>query len=173
MRARRTLEFLLILSAIAVMAVALAEAANAHLIRKPDHPRKSVLENRLVSQKENLAHARYVCAEGGGLHKRWACHAVGWLEGELAETRSALVPPRAWRETVEAWLPTFRCENGEYGWHANTGNGFYGGLQFDYGTWVAHGGQQFAPRADLAAPWQQALVASRLTYDGWPNCPNP
>ncbi len=58
-------------------------------------------------------------------------------------------------------------------WATNTGNGYYGGLQFDYGTWFAHGGGVFAARADLATPAQQALVASRLTYDGWPNCPNP
>lgn len=74
---------------------------------------------------------------------------------------------------VAAWTSTMLCEAGGHGWAANTGNGFYGGLQFVQSTWVAHGGLRFAPRADLATPYEQALVASRLTYDGWPNCPNP
>src|SRR5262249_23691163 len=37
-------------------------------------------------------------------------------------------------------------------WHINTGNGFYGGLQFDYTTWLAYGGGAYAPTADLATP---------------------
>ena len=75
---------------------------------------------------------------------------------------------------VAEWYPTLHCETGGTDdWHTNTGNGFYGGVQFEQGTWAAHGGLRFAPRADLATPAQQALVASRLTYDGWPNCPNP
>lgn len=94
---------------------------------------------------------------------------------ERAERRHvlALLHPIPWRETVAAWMPTYECEHGRGGWATNTGNGFYGGLQFDYGTWKANGGFQFAPRADLATPQEQVLVASRLTYDGWPHCPNP
>jgi LysM repeat protein len=37
-------------------------------------------------------------------------------------------------------------------WSINTGNGFYGGLQFTQSTWEASGGLKFAPRADLATP---------------------
>ncbi len=70
------------------------------------------------------------------------------------------------------WDRVARCESGGNR-KINTGNGYYGGLQFDYGTWLAHGGGAFAQTADLATPAQQALVASRLTYDGWPSCPNP
>jgi hypothetical protein len=88
-------------------------------------------------------------------------------------TPKPVVAAVSWRQSVEAWLPTYYCERGAAGWATNTGNGYYGGLQFDYGTWLAHGGGAFAPRADLASPAAQALVASRLTYDGWPNCPNP
>lgn len=58
-------------------------------------------------------------------------------------------------------------------WQANTGNGFYGGLQFLPSTWNAYGGQQYAPRADLATPQQQVAVAeSTLAGQGpgaWPN----
>jgi hypothetical protein len=68
------------------------------------------------------------------------------------------------------WYAVALCESGG-DWSINTGNGYYGGLQFDQGTWEAHGGLEFASRADLASPAEQIAVASRLTYDGWPNCP--
>jgi Transglycosylase-like domain/Phage-related minor tail protein/Peptidase_C39 like family len=57
-------------------------------------------------------------------------------------------------------------------WAANTGNGFQGGLQFTPGTWNSSGGQQYAPRADLATPDQQMTVAdTTLAQQGpgaWP-----
>jgi hypothetical protein len=60
------------------------------------------------------------------------------------------------------------------GWNANTGNGYYGGLQFDQGTWDRHRkGISNAPRADLASPEEQQAVADRtLQVQGpgaWPN----
>ena len=65
------------------------------------------------------------------------------------------------------WVRLAQCE-ATGNWHANTGNGFFGGVQFDYGTWLRHGGGQFAPRADLATPAQQVLIAERtLAAQGW------
>jgi len=71
------------------------------------------------------------------------------------------------------WDGVAACESGG-DWHINTGNGFYGGVQFDYGTWLSNGGGQFAPRADLATKQQQIIVATRL-YEArgsspWPVC---
>jgi hypothetical protein len=52
---------------------------------------------------------------------------------------------------------------GEAGaWNTNTGNGFFGGLQFTQSSWEAAGGLQFAPRADLATADQQKQVAEVL-----------
>lgn len=68
------------------------------------------------------------------------------------------------------WYAIYECENGGYGWAANTGNGYYGGLQFSQGTWDAAGGRQYAPRADLATPDQQISVASTLPLSHWPTC---
>ena len=59
------------------------------------------------------------------------------------------------------WDAVAACESGG-NWHINTGNGFYGGLQFDYGTWLSNGGGAYAPRADLATREQQIAVATRL-----------
>ncbi|MFD7100763.1 LysM peptidoglycan-binding domain-containing protein [Streptomyces xanthophaeus] len=59
-------------------------------------------------------------------------------------------------------------------WAVNTGNGFYGGLQFWQPTWEEHGGLGFAPRADLASREQQIRVAEEVLatqgWDAWPAC---
>ncbi|MBM9468659.1 ubiquitin-like domain-containing protein [Nakamurella leprariae] len=59
------------------------------------------------------------------------------------------------------WDGIARCESGN-NWSINTGNGYYGGLQFDQSTWNSAGGQQYASRADLATREQQIAVAERL-----------
>lgn len=58
------------------------------------------------------------------------------------------------------WDRIAQCESSG-NWSINTGNGYYGGLQFDYGSWLANGGADFAPRADLATREQQITVANR------------
>ncbi len=59
------------------------------------------------------------------------------------------------------WDSIASCESGG-NWSINTGNGYYGGLQFAASTWTANGGGAFAPRADLASRAQQITVANRL-----------
>lgn len=59
------------------------------------------------------------------------------------------------------WDRIAQCES-TGNWSINTGNGYYGGLQFDYGTWLSVGGDDFAPRADLASRAEQITVANRL-----------
>jgi uncharacterized protein YabE (DUF348 family) len=70
-----------------------------------------------------------------------------------------------------AWDRIAQCESGG-NWHINTGNGYYGGLQFSLSTWDAYGGQQFAARPDLASRDQQITVANRVKaaqggYGAW------
>jgi resuscitation-promoting factor RpfB len=57
------------------------------------------------------------------------------------------------------WDRIAACESGG-NWSINTGNGYYGGLQFDSGTWLANGGGKYAARADLATRLQQIAVAN-------------
>jgi uncharacterized protein YabE (DUF348 family) len=59
------------------------------------------------------------------------------------------------------WDKVAKCESGG-NWSINTGNGYYGGLQFKTSTWLGAGGGQFAPRADLASREQQITVANRI-----------
>jgi resuscitation-promoting factor RpfB len=71
------------------------------------------------------------------------------------------------------WDAVANCESGG-NWHINTGNGFYGGLQFDYSTWLSNGGGAYAQRADLASREQQIAIASKLYAargsSPWPVC---
>jgi uncharacterized protein YabE (DUF348 family) len=59
------------------------------------------------------------------------------------------------------WDAIANCESTN-NWSINTGNGYYGGLQFDIRTWLGAGGGQYAPRADLATREQQIAVAEVL-----------
>jgi resuscitation-promoting factor RpfA len=74
------------------------------------------------------------------------------------------------------WDQVARCESGG-NWGINTGNGFYGGVQFAAGTWASHGGGEYAPSAQLATKEQQIAVAERvLATQGrgaWPVCGGP
>ncbi|WP_324605852.1 transglycosylase family protein [Streptomyces sp. NRRL B-24484] len=71
------------------------------------------------------------------------------------------------------WDRVAACESGGR-WHANTGNGYYGGLQFDQRTWHANGGTAYAARPDLASREQQIAVAEHLAarrgLAPWPIC---
>ncbi|MFD9412457.1 transglycosylase family protein [Streptomyces sp. NPDC059989] len=71
------------------------------------------------------------------------------------------------------WDCVADCESGGR-WAVNTGNGFYGGLQFWQPTWEEHGGLAFALRADLASRVQQIRVAEevivRQGWEAWPVC---
>jgi len=59
------------------------------------------------------------------------------------------------------WDRIAACESGG-NWAINTGNGYYGGLQFDSQTWLGNGGGAFAPRADLASRTQQIAIANKV-----------
>jgi transglycosylase-like protein len=60
------------------------------------------------------------------------------------------------------------CESGGNPQVVDPSGTYWGKYQFDYGTWVAHGG---APGAYGNAPeWVQDEIASHVTYDAWPNC---
>ncbi|HDM2445064.1 TPA: DUF3235 domain-containing protein, partial [Staphylococcus aureus] len=56
----------------------------------------------------------------------------------------------------------------------NTGNGYYGGLQFSGQTWSAFGGGQYAPTANQATREQQIAIAEKVLasqgWGAWPAC---
>ncbi|WP_455351377.1 transglycosylase family protein [Streptomyces sp. SYSU K217416] len=63
--------------------------------------------------------------------------------------------------SVATWDKVAQCESGG-NWSINTGNGYYGGLQFSQSSWAAAGGTKYAPRADLASKSQQIATAEVL-----------
>ncbi|MFF2025683.1 transglycosylase family protein [Streptomyces sp. NPDC058171] len=71
------------------------------------------------------------------------------------------------------WDRIARCESGG-NWSINTGNGYYGGLQFAGSTWRAYGGTAYAPTADRATRAQQIAVATKVQrgqgWGAWPVC---
>ncbi|HEX7172825.1 MAG TPA: transglycosylase family protein [Candidatus Limnocylindria bacterium] len=71
------------------------------------------------------------------------------------------------------WDDLARCESGG-NWAINTGNGYYGGLQFSYDTWHGYGGGEFADYPHQANREEQIVVAERLRaergYAPWPAC---
>jgi hypothetical protein len=65
------------------------------------------------------------------------------------------------------WDRLAQCESAGQ-WHINTGNGYYGGVQFAQSTWEAMGGLKFAARADLATREQQITIAEKtLAVSSW------
>src|SRR3954469_630266 len=75
--------------------------------------------------------------------------------------------------TEDQWDRVANCESGG-NWHINTGNGYYGGLQFSSSTWRGYGGGNYASRADLASKDAQIAVANRVLaaqgWGAWPVC---
>ncbi|MBA0049714.1 LysM peptidoglycan-binding domain-containing protein [Streptomyces sp. AJS327] len=63
--------------------------------------------------------------------------------------------------SVETWEKVAQCES-TGNWSINTGNGYYGGLQFSSSSWAAAGGTQYAPNAHQATKAQQIATAERL-----------
>lgn len=74
---------------------------------------------------------------------------------------------------VGVWDSLAQCES-TGNWAINSGNGFYGGIQFDQNTWDRWGGQEFAPRPDLATREEQIAIATKTQsaqgWGAWPSC---
>ncbi len=97
---------------------------------------------------------------------------TGALTGVVMFTGLVLSgPAQAFDEAV--WDRVAMCE-ASGNWSINTGNGYYGGLQFSASTWRAFGGATYAPYAHQATKAQQIAIARRTLYTqgpgAWPVC---
>ena len=76
-------------------------------------------------------------------------------------------------KAASVWDRVAACESSG-NWSINSGNGFYGGLQFVQSTWAGYGGRAYAPRADLATKGEQIAIAQRVLASqgpgAWPVC---
>jgi resuscitation-promoting factor RpfA len=97
---------------------------------------------------------------------------VGMGVGTLAAA-AVIAPTAAHAATDVQWDRVAHCESGD-NWHTNTGNGYYGGLQFSSSTWSSFDVDKFASRADLASRHEQMTVADRVLrrqgWGAWPVC---
>ena len=75
--------------------------------------------------------------------------------------------------TTSVWDRVAKCESGG-NWKINTGNGYYGGLQFAAGTWKGYGGGTYASQANRATKAEQIAIARRVLAGqgpgAWPVC---
>ncbi|SDT65555.1 LysM domain-containing protein [Streptomyces sp. TLI_053] len=91
---------------------------------------------------------------------------VGLALPILSATGASAAPASTWDAVAQ-------CESGG-NWSINTGNGFYGGLQFTSSTWKAFGGTSYAPQANQASKAAQITVAEKVLASqgpgAWPVC---
>ncbi|MFI5986685.1 transglycosylase family protein [Streptomyces sp. NPDC051555] len=75
--------------------------------------------------------------------------------------------------TASQWDAVAACESGG-NWSINTGNGYYGGVQFSSSTWAAYGGKAYASQANQATKAQQIAIAEKVLKGqgkgAWPSC---
>ena len=89
----------------------------------------------------------------------------------IAATGVGLAAAPANAASGSTWDALAQCESGG-NWAINTGNGYYGGLQFNLSTWRAYGGPS---RPDLVSREQQIAIAEKVRaasggYGAWPVC---
>jgi resuscitation-promoting factor RpfA len=105
--------------------------------------------------------------------RRRAAAALATTVGAAAVVGTTFAVPADAHTRHSVWDRVAECESSQ-NWHINTGNGFYGGLQFSAGTWRAYHGRKYAVQANHATRLEQIEVARRvLAAQGpgaWPVC---
>jgi resuscitation-promoting factor RpfB len=103
--------------------------------------------------------------------RRTLTEPVAQIEYRGTKQRPAPTATYAGGNTV--WDRIAQCESGG-NWAINTGNGYYGGLQFSAGTWTAYGGGAYAPTANLATREEQIAIGEKVQaaqgWGAWPVC---
>ena len=94
--------------------------------------------------------------------------------GGSSSSSSSSAPATNYASGSTTWDALAQCESGG-NWAINTGNGYYGGLQFSSSTWQAYGGGAYASTANLASREQQIAIAEKVRaatggYGSWPAC---
>jgi nucleoid-associated protein YgaU len=99
--------------------------------------------------------------------------ALGILAGLALTLGIALAGSVPAQAATTVWDRVAKCESGNR-WHINTGNGYYGGLQFSSSTWKGFGGRKYGSQAHKATKAEQIAIARRvLAVQGpraWPTC---
>jgi hypothetical protein len=156
----------------------LADAAE-HLIAASDTPRLVVLQRGTLSGRQRTPAEAAVISNGSENLSGEAresppqapMEATLFVAATAAPPRAA--PPPGTDGSDSVWDDLARCESGG-NWAIDSGNGYYGGLQFSHETWHNYGGGEFAEFPHEATREEQIIVAERLRaargYAPWPAC---
>jgi hypothetical protein len=100
---------------------------------------------------------------------------TAWMEAERLNNEMQLTqpppPPATFPAYIWPWDDLQQCESGHLGWTANTGNGYYGGLQFSLTSWRGVGGTGYPHQATRQ---EQIYRGEKLQdiqgWGAWPAC---
>lgn len=180
---------ILLLAAFSIGGIALLAPLAAHSAAPPvavdlgdqllpaDRTPAGLADRGLLSARGGITTAPLSSAEaieGDALPTPGSVEMEATLHSVAAPPRPAPAPRRAVTYSGDSvWDDLARCESGG-NWSINSGNGYYGGLQFSHGTWHDFGGGEFAEYPHLASRAEQIVVAERLRavrgYQPWPAC---
>lgn len=167
---RRIIHFVVILS---VLTVAVVSALSFHPHSQARDQLVSYPQVRSAQVNVHYLHRLMAQAATRSMHR------VALREEKIARARAARLAAQRAAEAAQqnvqssvsretggipaVWAALAECESGG-NWAINTGNGFYGGVQFTMGTWQSYGGTG-APQD--ASPSVQIMVARRILTTGY------
>jgi hypothetical protein len=176
----------LLLALLSASGIALLSPLSARSAAQPQDTAPDRLLALSGVPRVDLARGGVVSARGA-LFESTAVGGAEAIEQDTDEVRSVAMeatlysiapppPPAAPAVTYQGdtvWDELAQCE-ASGNWAANTGNGYYGGLQFSLPTWNGYGGAEFAAYPHQATREEQIVVAERLRaargYQPWPAC---
>ena len=142
-----------------------APAGHPHRPNPTANPDGEYIE---INERETITMARHAANR-----TTFSTSAKVALTGAILGAGAAVMAPSATAAPDSDWDRLAQCESGG-NWSINTGNGYYGGLQFAAGTWNGFGGGEFAPTADKASRTEQIYVAEKVlaqqSWGAWPAC---
>ncbi|WP_245549739.1 resuscitation-promoting factor [Gordonia effusa] len=165
--------------AIRVTRIRVSETSRVEAVAPPQIQKKdpNLIKDRKVvvsPGKPGQARVTYeVTTINGKEVKRKKLESQTTTEPVAATVRVGTKPGAPYVPPGSVWDALAQCES-TGNWAINNGNGFYGGIQFDAGTWLRWGGGKYAPRADLATREEQIDIAKKTLaaqgWGAWPAC---
>lgn len=108
-----------------------------------------------------------ICHDGSLSNDAGQGCADGFYGRVSSVSHSVSMPTRSYGGSSNSMVSP-NCESSGNSQIVSSNGKYWGKYQFDYQTWVAHGGSPGAYGS--ASEAEQDAVASRVTYDAWPNC---
>lgn len=170
---------------LALLVIALAAITALCVMSQINDPTTEISPSSAVDDPpshsaQRFARQRETAAEAA-MQARQEAAAAAFVAAAATTTTTAPPPPPTTTTTAPPpppapatdrsvnWDAIAECESGG-NWHINTGNGYYGGLQFHHDTWIAYGGGRYAENAHLTSRENQIAIASTMELSHWPVC---